>query len=205
MVGNRSLEMLLSSMKNGAVILAVTLPIAACGSVSSLMGSDDAELETTAQPQQATPELAAVAKQATSGPAGVPISCPAVEQLPDTNLVTKYTRRGQDDPAELLYQANTTNSSASCVTAANGISMNIGVAGRITPGPKWNGGEAFLPIRIAVVPRDGDNPKPISSKLVTVPVTLGEGSPSAAWAVVEEGIVIPNDRRVKVLFGFDDK
>ena len=83
--------------------------------------------------------------------------------------------------------------------------MKLGIAGTITPGPTWKGGEALLPIRVAVQQDAGESEKIIYSKLFNVPVTLGQGSPAATWAFVEEDIVLPNESGQKVIFGFDEK
>ncbi|WP_428687997.1 hypothetical protein [Roseibium sp.] len=133
-----------------------------------------------------------------------PVPCPPLQLKTNTYLISNYVRGKQDEPEGLLYQATIEDWAVTCTNEADGgRRMKLGFSGDVTPGPAWKGGEVVLPLRVAVVP-GGDKPKPLSSEVLTVPVTLGAGAPSEKWTLIEEKFTIPAGASVKVVFGFDE-
>lgn len=132
-----------------------------------------------------------------------PVPCPPMELRSNTFLIRSYERGKQDQAEGLLYQATVEEWANSCTRQADGQRlMKVGFSGDVTPGPAWKGGEVKLPLRVAIVP-GGADAKPLSSEILTVPVTLGEGAPAEKWTLVQETFTIPQGSSVKVVFGFD--
>lgn len=178
------------------LVLGLTAMLASCG---SLMSSDnELEASSAATPAQTGPtfDLSVLS---------TPAFCPDIQELSGTTILTQFPRRAEKTPENLSYQAIITDSARTCKKSGDNSVMKLGIAGNITPGPTWKGGEVLLPIRVAVQKNTADAETTIYSKLFNVPVTLGQGSPSATWAFVEENIVLPNERGQKVIFGFDEK
>jgi len=133
-----------------------------------------------------------------------PVPCPPMQLNSGTFLIRNYVRGKQDQQEGLLYQATIEDWANTCTSQADGQRlMKIGFSGDATPGPAWKGGEIKLPIRVAIVP-GGADAKPLSSEILTVPVTLAEAAPAEKWTIVEESFTIPQGASVKVVFGFDE-
>ncbi|WP_068318538.1 hypothetical protein [Polycladidibacter hongkongensis] len=188
-----------------AATCAVTSLLAACGS-SGFSGSD--WLGGSDKPQ--------VKEAATTAAAGDGVpqidpeifrpapSCPTIRALPGASLLQKFKRGGEDDPQQLLFLANISDSSRTCHRVNGGTQVKLGLAGRVTPGPEWQGGAASLPVRVAIV-KSGSDEKPVYAQLFKVPVEMQAGQPAQTWVKVEENIVIPNDGGYELIFGFDEK
>lgn len=133
-----------------------------------------------------------------------PVACPPMELKSNTFLIRNYERGKQDESEGLLYQATVEDWANSCTQEADGARrMKVGLSGDVTPGPAWKGGEVKLPLRVAVVP-GGSGAEPISSEVLTVPVTLNPGAPAEKWTLIEDKFTIPQGASVKVVFGFDE-
>ncbi len=132
-----------------------------------------------------------------------PVPCPPMELKSNTFLIRDYARGKQDEAEGLLYQATVEDWANSCTQEADGSRrMKIGLSGDVTPGPAWKGGEVKLPLRVAVVP-GGADAEPLSSEVLTVPVTLNEAAPAEKWTLFEDKFSIPHGASVMVVFGFD--
>lgn len=133
-----------------------------------------------------------------------PVPCPPLELKSNTFLIRNYERGKQDESEGLLYQATVEDWANSCTQEADGgRRMKIGLSGDVTPGPAWKGGEVKLPLRVSVVP-GGSGAEPLSSEVLTVPVTLTEGAPAEKWTLIEDKFTIPQGASVKVVFGFEE-
>lgn len=130
--------------------------------------------------------------------------CPPIELQSDTFLITKYERGKENDARALLYQANLENWARECRREGDQTRIKIGLAGRVTPGPAWPGGEVVLPVRVAILPQGVEGAAPVASQLLSVPVTLGAGAPAETWSLVEESFLVPRDSALKIVFGFDE-
>lgn len=195
MVGNLLAKTLLKNTGRLILLAGIGVSLAGCGS----FGSSDADLEASSANQPAT------ASAFDLSVLQAPAICPSLQELTGTTILAVYPRGQERAPENLSYQAIITDSARTCNKSGENSAMKLGIAGSITPGPTWTGGEVLLPIRVAVT-HDVDNEETtIYSKLFSVPVTLGAGSPSATWAFVEEGIILPNEPGQNVVFGFDEK
>ncbi len=195
MVGNLLAKSLLKNTGRAFLLAGLAATLAACGSFSS----SDGELEASS----ATP--AATAPTFDLSVLEAPAMCPNLQELHDTTILTKFPRGKERTPENLSYQAIINESARTCRRSGKNSAMKLGIAGTITPGPAWKGGEALLPVRVAVTKDVDGEDKTIYSKLFSVPVTIGAGSPSATWAFVEEDIILPNEPGHNVVFGFDEK
>lgn len=135
------------------------------------------------------------------------VPCPPVSVQDGRYIVMRYARGGEDDPTKLLYQANLERWARRCAREADGsVRMTLGVSGRVTPGPAWQGGEILLPIRVRLEGLEDTPPRgrAPAGQVFNVPVTVGAGAPAEQWALVESSFVLPQDRSVKVEIALDD-
>lgn len=132
------------------------------------------------------------------------VPCPPLQVEAGRYFVMHYQRGKDDDPRALLYQASLEKWARRCRREGGEVKMTLGVSGRVTPGPAFQGGEIFLPIRVTYQNLDEDNAraKP-ETRVLTVPVTLGAGAPAEQWALVEENFVVPQGRSIKVQIALD--
>lgn len=133
------------------------------------------------------------------------IYCPRIELLPGTHLIQNYNSRTEPNPSNLRFQATVDEWARSCRReGTDQTRIKIGVSGAVTPGPAWEGGAITLPLRVAIVSgQEGD--EPLSSQIVPVSVNVAAGAPAQAWSFVDESFVVPRNRIMKVVVGFDDQ
>lgn len=132
------------------------------------------------------------------------VYCPPIRMQTDTYLITKFAKRKEETPETLLYQATIDEWARECTReGTDKTRIKIGLAGDVTPGPVWTGGEVLLPVRVAIVPNE-DGAKPIYSEIISVPVTVGENQPSEAWTLIENKFLVPRNQEMKIVFGFDE-
>lgn len=133
------------------------------------------------------------------------IPCPPLEVEAGRYFVTHHQRGKDDDPRALIYQASLEKWARSCRREGGEVKMTLGVSGRVTPGPAFQGGEIFLPIRVTYQSLDDGNSKAKpETRVLTVPVTLGAGAPAEQWALVEENFVVPQGPSIKVQIALDE-
>lgn len=127
--------------------------------------------------------------------------CPSITLLEGTSFLSKYEKGGQDDPAQLIYQATVTDTTRACKYGNGTLSMEVAASYRVVPGPKFKGGNVSLPIRVAVV--EGD--KTVYSKLHRPTVNI-TGNTAGQFVLNDNSvsIPIPSKQNVKVLIGFDE-
>ncbi|SDQ80252.1 hypothetical protein SAMN04515695_1455 [Pseudovibrio sp. Tun.PSC04-5.I4] len=194
MVGTQVANTLLKNTGRALLLIGIGASLAGCGSIMS----SDSDLEASSSEAPATERTFDLSVLQ------APAMCPSLQELSGTTILAKYPRGKEKTPENLTFQAVITDWARTCKRVGKDSAMKLGIAGNITPGPAWKGGEIFLPIRVAVTNEVDDVEKTTYSKLFSVPVTLGAGSPSATWAFVEEGIILPNETGQNVVFGFDE-
>ncbi len=125
--------------------------------------------------------------------------CPKVTLKEDTGFFDKYAKGGDGDAAKLIYQASIGDVTRSCTHSGGMLNMNIGVAGRVVPGPASSGGTINMPIRIAVI-RGGEV---LYSQLHDYQVTIG--SVASQFVFNDPNVVVPEppERSLQVFAGFD--
>jgi len=133
-----------------------------------------------------------------------PVPCPPLQLQSNTFLIRNYARGKENESSGLRYQATIEDWANTCTQEPDGSRrMKLGFSGNVTSGPAWQGGEVVLPLRVAIVPA-GDDPKPLTSEVLRVPVTLGAGAPAEDWTLIENKFTVPAGQSVKVVFGFDE-
>lgn len=125
--------------------------------------------------------------------------CPKVSIREDTGFFNKYGKGGEDDPSQLVYQASLTDVTRDCTRADGVLTMNIGVAGRVVPGPASTGGAISMPIRIAVTRGD----EVLYSQLHNYQTTLGANATQFVLNDPNVQVPIPAERSLQVFAGFD--
>ncbi len=125
--------------------------------------------------------------------------CPKVTLKEETGFFNKYAKGGEEDPAKLIYQASISDVTRSCKTAGGILTMEIGVAGRIVPGPASTGGTVNLPIRIAVT----RGPEVLYSQLHEYQAALGDAATQFVFSDPNVSVPVPAERSLQVLAGFD--
>lgn len=128
--------------------------------------------------------------------------CPQVTLREGTAFFSSYAKGGQDDPKKLAYQASISDVTRSCSRANGLLTINVGVAGRIVPGPAGAAGSVKMPIRIAVLQGE----EVVYSQLHNHQVAL-DGSGAATQFIFNDPNVtvpIPSDQSLQVFAGYDE-
>ena len=129
--------------------------------------------------------------------------CPQVVLREGTAIYKKYEgETPEGDAAKLVYQASITDVSRECSRANGMLTMNVGIAGRVVPGPLSKAGNLQMPIRVVAV--RGDDV--LYSKLHQHPVAVGEGSAAVQFAFNDAAVTfpIPEGRNIQVFAGYDE-
>ncbi|WP_417685420.1 hypothetical protein [Roseibium sp.] len=133
------------------------------------------------------------------------VYCPPIQLMTGTHLISKYASRKEQAPENLMYQATIDEWARECSReGTDQTRIKIGLAGDVTPGPAWTGGEVALPVRVAIIPTDVEDAKPVYSEIIAVPVTLGQDQPSEAWTVIENKFLVAQNQPMKIVFGYDE-
>lgn len=135
-----------------ATVCAVPLLLAAC----SMWGFGDEKPETTAT----TPPTGSTALASTEPKEGEidvrqylgPNYCPELRVLSGAELMRRYEQGGEDDPKSLIWQASVGKTARECLwDLQGGLTLKVGVSGRVIAGPKGSAATVNLPLKIAVV------------------------------------------------------
>ena len=133
------------------------------------------------------------------------VYCPPIQLQPGTHLIMKFEQRSEEQPQNLLYQAKIDEWARSCTReGTDQTRIKIGVSGDATTGPAWQGGEVFLPVRVAILPTGDDDAKPLYSEILDVPLTIGAGQPSEAWTVIEDKFLVARNQPMRIIVGYDE-
>jgi hypothetical protein len=82
--------------------------------------------------------------------------CPPLEIRPGTESVVIYERNHEDDPNFVRFQGSITQTARECHTlGSDTLTIKVGIAGRLTAGPKGGPGKFNLPLRVAVIKQHG--------------------------------------------------
>ncbi|MCO4318455.1 hypothetical protein M8997_014765 [Phyllobacterium sp. 21LDTY02-6] len=126
--------------------------------------------------------------------------CPPVTIREGTAIISNYGK-AEKTPENLIYQASISNETRSCKTVDGTLTMNVAIAGKIVPGPKFAPGTVNMPIRVAVV----QGSDVLYSKLHTQQISA---TPGAATQFVfndaEVAFPKPTAQNVQVFIGFDE-
>jgi hypothetical protein len=133
--------------------------------------------------------------------------CPPVQIRPGTESFMVYERNHDNDPAHVRYLASLGETAREChaTAAGDGLTVKLGVTGRLTAGPKGGEGTASLPLRVAVVKQHGGTV--LFSKAYKVPVTVRAPQYFGNFAQVIDDIafkITPADRDLIIYVGYDE-
>jgi hypothetical protein len=115
--------------------------------------------------------------------------CPPVQIRVGTEALAVHERGHEDDPAYIRYQGSIVRTARECrVLGPDTLAIKVGIAGRLTAGPKGGAGTATLPLRVAVVKQSGS--VVMHSQVVNVPVTIAGSPYSADFTQVVENVTL---------------
>jgi hypothetical protein len=132
--------------------------------------------------------------------------CPPIQIRPGTEALVVYERGQEEDPNFIRYQGSISRTARECkALGPQTLSIKVGIAGRLTVGPKGGTGSVTLPLRVAVVKQEGS--RVMHTEVVNVAVTISGPPYSADFAQVVENITLQlgeEDRDLIVYVGFDE-
>jgi len=118
------------------------------------------------------------------------VTCPPVEVRQGASTLT-VAPAGDKSAMSVKYQGEFVRTARDCTVANGNMAVRVGVEGRVIVGPTGGPGEVDVPLRIAVVQETPGGTKPVATKFIRIPVTLGPNDGSAHFTHVEEGLSFP--------------
>ncbi|MGI8524868.1 MAG: hypothetical protein ACR2K5_01605 [Pseudolabrys sp.] len=121
------------------------------------------------------------------------VECPGVtvrSGASTLSLAAKSTAASDPSALELRYQGTIVRTARECHVAAGTMTMKVGIEGRVIVGPAGGPGQLDVPLRLAVV-QEGPQAKTVLSKLVRIPVTVGDGAPFVNFTHIDSEIAFP--------------
>jgi hypothetical protein len=108
----------------------------------------------------------------------------------------------QDDSAKVIYQASITDVSRDCNRANGLLTMKIGVAGKVVPGPMFSPGTITMPIRVAVM----RGTEVLYSQLHQHQVQVTDPSSATQFVFTDSNVVVPEPaaRDYQAFAGYDE-
>lgn len=133
-----------------------------------------------------------------------PDYCPELRIRPGTEVLRLYEKGHEDDPAHVVWQASIGKTARECLyDGQGGLTMKIGVSGRVVAGPKGAAETVSLPLRVAVVK---NKEAVLASELQPLPVTIPAGSAAVFSEVRQVAVPSPGADRDYILYvGLDEK
>lgn len=128
--------------------------------------------------------------------------CPRATLRDGTSFFNTYAKGGQDDATKIIYQASISDTTRDCIRSGGMMTMNIGVAGRVVPGPLGTTGSITMPIRIVVV----HGSDVLYSQLHKFQVQISDTSAATQFVFNDPNVVIPEptEKNYAVFVGFDE-
>jgi hypothetical protein len=175
--------------------------------VATAMASTAAD---PATPDAAAPAINASTSSTSTADAGQidirrylgPNYCPEMRILNGAELMRKYEKGHEDDANSIIWQASFGKTARECLyDPQGGLTLRIGISGRVIAGPKGAAGAVAVPLKIVVV-------KFREAVLVTQAYTVDAAVPPAGattFTQVHE-IAVPapgKDRDYIIYIGFD--
>ena len=106
------------------------------------------------------------------------------------------------DPTKIIYQASISDVSRDCVRANGQLTMKVGVAGKIVPGPMFAPGTITMPIRIAVM----HGTDVLYSQIHPYQIQVSDPSTATQFVYTDSNVVVPEPsaRDYQVYAGYDE-
>lgn len=185
---------MLFKVSRAVVSLSLLGLLAGCTSSSGL--SDAAPKAQTPLPPNASAVNAAV----------VQASCPQIYLRDGTAYHRAYAKGGENDPAKLIYQASFADTTRTCTTDGNQLTINVMAQGRIIAGPLGKAGGVTLPVRVTVTETNQmQQEQQIYTQLVSFPVEIPADSLAGQFLFNKTDVSIPAaaGQNAKVYIAFD--
>ena len=188
--------------------VAITLAAAGAALLSGCMGLGGDKPEavaaadaTAAAPAATTP--GAPLPQTASFPGLSASYCPELRVRDGTEVLRRYQKGHDNDPAFVTWQASIANTARQCSMDGQGnLAIKIGVSGRAIAGPKGGPGAIMAPLRIAVVKYQE---AVLASQLYQLPVTIPPENSTLFSDVRTVTVPSPGGKRDYIIYvGFDD-
>lgn len=148
---------------------------------------------------------AKVAETEPSGTTYVRGTCPEVELRDGTAYYRTYAGGGakDEDPSKVVTQASLTETTRKCTVSGNQLTMEVAAAGRVVAGPAGGPGTVTMPIRVAVLDKEGNT---IYSQLTHYKAELPSGTATTQFLFTKPDVTIPLDQATtaRVFVGFDE-
>ncbi|MEZ0213874.1 MAG: hypothetical protein ACAH27_13130 [Xanthobacteraceae bacterium] len=185
--GNADGQGALGSSMETTTVAPTSAPSTAPPPPTIAVASAPRTVNVVAGPSGAAPAFAAAAPVASPGTFdAADYDCPKVEVR---GGAAAWQVTDKSDGA-LRYQSTLGVIARECKFEPPTLNMRVGISGRVLLGTKGGPGALTVPLRLAVV-EEGPTPKPIWTKLYTVPVQIGEGEMQVEFNLVAEDVSVP--------------
>src|SRR5665213_1352310 len=131
--------------------------------------------------------------------------CPPIEIRAGTDTLPIYDRGHDGDDAYVRFEGSISKTARECHTIGDTLTVKVGIAGRLTAGPKGGPGSFTVPLRVAVVKQHGD--KVLFSQMSRAPVSISAPTYSANFSYVIDNIsfkISPDDHDLTIFVGYDE-
>jgi hypothetical protein len=121
----------------------------------------------------------------------------AAQTAPDGTIVDP-----NKDPTKIIYQASISDVSRDCSRANGQLTMKVGVAGKIVPGPMFTPGTITMPIRIAVM----HGTDVLYSQIHPYQIQVSDPSTATQFVFTDSNVVVPEPsaKDYQVYAGYDE-
>jgi len=127
--------------------------------------------------------------------------CPQVVVPDSAAFYHVYERGGEGDAARILYQVVIDKTTRACRYGGGQITMEVAVAGRLVPGPKFKSSALNLPLYVEAKRHD----EVLYSKKHGQPLTPDSSTAATQFIFKDEAVIFPQPtaRNIRVVVGFD--
>lgn len=132
--------------------------------------------------------------------------CPQIYLRDSTASHREYLKGGKDDPEKLVYQASFADTTRSCTTNGDQITISVMAQGRVVAGAAGKAGTVSLPVRVEVTETSMQQvEQSIYAQNLRYPAEIPADSLSAQFLFSKTDVVIPASaaQNAKVYIGFD--
>lgn len=191
----------------GAALVGFMLAVAGCQSGGDGLLGMGADKQADAKQSEAKPESGKVTASSLRA------YCPKVTLREGTTYFSTYGNggrktaedadSGQDNSANIVYQAAITDVSRDCTHAGGTMTLNIAVAGKVVPGPLGKPGTITMPIRIVVMRGTDDV---LYSKLHQYKLQISNTAAATQFVFNDPAVAVPEPTAAnyRVFAGFDE-
>lgn len=118
------------------------------------------------------------------------VNCPHVEIRQGASTLT-IGPTGDKSTMSLKYQGSFARVARECAVLDGNMVMKVGVEGRVVIGPAGGPGQVDVPLRVAVVQETPGGTRPITTKFIRIPVSVGPNDGNVPFTHIEEALSFP--------------